>query len=459
MAAKTKNTEDLGYLGFDGQMRIVKALIEDKRFFKEVENDLDQNCFAGENALLLKEIVTIMKDFSDKHSYSPSYEEIGLIMKDKARTEIDLEESKEIIKALKDDKYFVGLETAKEMAKKFFKQQHTMKILRKGLEDLAKNGYDEKKTITTLQEALTTVNKDYSNDLGVNVLELFDRVMAREDKEKVPTGIYELDKAMNGGLTKGMVGLLIAGTGAGKTTLSTIMAHGAARDEKKVLQIFFEENEEEIALKHYAIASGLYTSEINGRADKVTIWNRISDSEKHAMKENIRLMRMDNGSTTVEDIRNKINRLVSNEGYKPDVVFIDYFSCLQKSSNRNQEYEHESQAGEKCMKKLEQLAQDLGVVIWVMEQTNRDGVNSNTPYGRIGTIQGSFRVTQPASFILYLDRNGCEGNTANLYMDKCRGCERRSWEGIELNNGNLDIDLTENIRNNNDLMYHDNDED
>ena len=64
-------------------------------------------------------------------------------------------------------------------------------------------------------------------------------------------------------------------------------------------------------------------------------------------------------------------------------------------------------------------------------------------------------MTQPASFILYLNRpRGTKDySTANLYLDKCRGCEPKSWEGIKLDNGTCQIDLSETIRNDEDLEY------
>lgn len=437
----TKETGNLGYLGYDGQMRIVKALIEDRNLFKEVENELDQNAFAGENSLLLKDIVAALKDISSEKGYQASYDELAMVLKQKARTNVDLEEIDAIIKELKSDRYYEGFSTAKDIIRTFFKQQATLRILRKGMEDLAIKGYQSGKTISAIRDALNKVDKNCVSESGTTVYDLFDRVMSRTKGERVPTGIETLDNAMNGGVTKGMVGLLIAGTGAGKTTLMSMMANGAARCGKKVLQIFFEENEEEIAAKHYAILSGQYTSSLMDTADKKAIWNTIGAEDKDAMRNNIRLMRMNNGSTQVEDIKDRLEKLI-NEGYKPDVVFVDYFSCLQKSSDRRNDYSNEAQAGEKCMKKLEQMANDYNIVLWIAEQTNRDGVNSSTPYGRIGTIQGSYRATQPASFILYLDRNNCDGNQANLYMDKCRGCQRQKWEGITLDNGNCTIDMS-----------------
>ena len=111
---------------------------------------------------------------------------------------------------------------------------------------------------------------------------------------------------------------------------------------------------------------------------------------------------------------------------------------------------NEFQALERSMKRIESFAQEDDIAIWVAQQTNRDAFKEETSKNnRIGNVQGSFRITQPASFILYLNRNSDEKNRANLYLDKCRGCEPKSWENIYLNNGNMEIDLSGCVENEN----------
>ena len=155
---------------------------------------------------------------------------------------------------------------------------------------------------------------------------------------------------------------------------------------------------------------------------------------------------MRNGETTVEDIMTEVRKLKTLEDWVPDLIFIDYFSCLRTTSNETIRMQNEWQAMERCMKKIELFANSENIAILVAQQTNRNGMDEDTANKRMANIQGSYRITQPASIILYLDRTGCEKNRANLYIDKARGCDvngKTDYENILLDNGTCQIDLSD----------------
>lgn len=440
--ATRKTTETLGYLGEEVQYQIVKALIEDREYFKQIYSMLNQNAFTVQ---YLKQMTGLMKDMWKKEEIHPTYNDLEIRLIEKAKTDIEVEEAKGVIAKLKKDSLLDGMTTAKEVAIRFFAQQETIKVLQKGIESLGKDGYVEGKTIRDIYEGLSNIGKIVDEDKGSSPLDLFEDIMSSSAVERVSTGVSEIDRAMNGGLPKQSIGLLIAKTGAGKTSLGTIFCAGAAKAGYKVVQIFFEESVNDIAAKHYAYHTGRYTKEFNDTAEKAIVWNELKKDPAiyEALKHNTIIKRMNNGSTTVEDIRDYLKHLIAS-GFKPDMVFIDYFSCIQTSADRRIMYGNEVKAGEMAMKKIEQMANDLDIAIWVAEQTNRMALKKVTDFERIGNIQGNYRITQPASFIFNLER--AEGrsdyNSANLYMDKCRGCEPHEWLNFKLNNGNVQIDMS-----------------
>lgn len=440
--ATRKTTETLGYLGEEVQYQIVKALIEDKDYFRHIYSMLNQNAFT---VPLLKQIAGMMKDAWKESEIHPTYNDLEIMLVDKAKTDIEVEESRGVIAKLKKESLLDGLRTAKDVAMRFFAQQETVKVLQKGIESLAKNGYVEGKTIQQICDGLSNIGKTVVEDNGCSPMDLFDEIMSKSEIERVSTGIPEIDRAMNGGLPKKSIGLLIAKTGAGKTSLGTAFCAGAAKAGYNVVQIFFEESVDDIAAKHYAYYTGRYTKEFNISTEKERVWSELKRDPViyEAMKHRTILKRMDNGSTTVEDIRDYLKHLIAM-GRKPDMVFIDYFSCIQTSSDRRIMYGNEIKAGEMAMKKIEQMSYDLDIAIWVAEQTNRMALKKVADYERTGNIQGNYRITQPASFIFTLERaeDRSNYNSANLYMDKCRGCEPHKWMNFSLNNGNMQIDMS-----------------
>ena len=223
------------------------------------------------------------------------------------------------------------------------------------------------------------------------------------------------------------------------------------------MQIFFEDTKEDIARKHIAHLTNTPTNKIYGETATNLINELMMDGEyKETLNYRLRTVRMENGETTVETIRNYINTVINNEGWKPDMIFIDYLSCLLPTENKTIAMQNEWQAWERCMKKLEVLAKDLNIVIWVSQQTNRNGMITTTAKERMANIQGSFRAIQPCSFVLYLDRtltNDNDFNKASLYLDKCRGCQPCEWRDIYMNNGTCQIDLSFGIHPNEELEW------
>ena len=109
---------------------------------------------------------------------------------------------------------------------------------------------------------------------------------------------------------------------------------------------------------------------------------------------------MADGNTTVEDIDNLL-RSLTNNGFKPDMVLIDYFSSLKHSTNPNKD-KWEAQA--RCMRKIvDTIAYKYNCAVWVMQQTNRGAVSKEAD-NTMASWQGSYEATQPASVWLMLQR-------------------------------------------------------
>ena len=63
--------------------------------------------------------------------------------------------------------------------------------------------------------------------------------MEDDYRHPLPTGVDGLDNILNGGLAKGEIGVVLAPTGVGKTTMLTRFANTAFNMGYNVLQIFF----------------------------------------------------------------------------------------------------------------------------------------------------------------------------------------------------------------------------
>jgi replicative DNA helicase len=423
------------YIDEPKQRIVAKGLIEDNKLFSQLHKLIVPNAFGELNVRLL--MAEVMKYYEDNGKV-PSYDVLESLMMVKAKTDVEMEEFKSLIKHLKDDKLISDLHDFKDIAVKFFKQQETIKLTNKMMKSI-EEGYDDNKLRALLDDA-KDILVPTDNDLGSSPMDHMEAIFNDEDEEKVPTGYFELDAVLGGGLQKGNVGLLAAHTGAGKTTFSTAMAVQAAIQGYNVLQIVFEESEKDIVKKQFACLTKDYVSNMSKK--------RLSEQTKAEVRrwmplvnERIRVKRLQNTRTTWEEVENYIFNLNMVSNFNPDVIFIDYFDCLKHTTDMRLT---QVQAATRCIKKIDDFAKTHKYAIWVMQQTNRQGAQAATKGDVEGNIQGAFAVQQTTGVNMYLTKSEEEksANKATLTLKKNRqGC-LCTFESFYFNNGTLQIDMS-----------------
>ena len=423
------------YIDEPKQRRVAKGLIEDNKLFSQLHKLIVPTAFGELNVRIM--MGEVMKYYDEKGKV-PSYDILDVLLMEKAKTDIEREEFKSLLNIMKEDKILSDLHDMKEHAIRFFKQQETIKLSNKMLQSI-EAGYDDDKLRAILDDA-KDILVPTDNDLGASPEDYMEEIFNDEDAEKVPTGYFELDAVLGGGLQKGNVGLLAAHTGAGKTTFSTAMAVQAAIQGYKVLQIVFEESEKDIIKKQYACLTKDYVSNMSRK--------RISEQTKAEVRrwmpivnQNMVIKRLQNTKTTWEEVENFIFNLTMVKNFNPDVIFIDYFDCLKHSTDMRLT---PVQAATRCIKKIDDFAKTHKYAIWVMQQTNRQGAQAATKGDVEGNIQGAFAVQQTTAVNMYLTKSEEEKSTnkATLTLKKNRqGC-LCTFESFYFNNGTLQIDMS-----------------
>lgn len=441
---ETKIEKTLNYYGNQFEYKFVKSLIENPDDFVEVANYLHVTDFSIPG---VQEMVRQMLAFYDKKGRAVTWKELEYAIKDKADTEEKLRIVKDAYQTAKEIDCD-ALDDVSEIGIKFLKKQEMRKILLGAADKLEKKGYTPDTLGDTIDELRNVERKTQA--LYVTPYSMFDVMMTESVDKRITTGINQLDDKMNGGLPKGTLGLLIAGTGVGKTTMMTNMATMITASGHKVLYLYFEDKETDMIRKACSVITGYRTNDFTNRnPEAIAALQNACKNECFARvfsKEgNLRFLRLVNGETTVEEIKSTVRTLEHRDGWKPDVIFLDYLSCIQSSSDKKLAIDKEFQTLDRAMKKLDAFAQEEDFAIWVAQQTNRSGAQDTTKSDRTANVQGSYRITQTASVILYLEKNRDAGdyNRANLYLDKCRGGELGEWLDIYFNNGTCQIDLGE----------------
>lgn len=205
-----KSAKDLGYLGEEYQIRLVKCLIEDQDFFKSIQHIMDQNMFTEAT---LRRIVCFMKDrYADCESV-PTYMDLEVLIRSSIADGITMEQCLAMLKKMR-NLPFEGIDLIENEAEKFFKQQNLVKAINKSTDIIKKGQASEYYVIEDIiRKALETNTK---KDIGFRLFENIESDLKENYRQTIPTGCKELDESLYGGLGKGELGLIVAPMGTGK---------------------------------------------------------------------------------------------------------------------------------------------------------------------------------------------------------------------------------------------------
>lgn len=209
-----------------------------------------------------------------------------------------------------------------------------------------------------------------------------------------PTGLFELDKKLSGGLRPGKVYVLAARPKVGKTSLAAQIMLRQASDGRPGLVLTQEMPDEEVVDRSIAHEGRVdYTSLLTGQFDKGDEWSRILNAVEAVSS--IPLWIDDQAGLTIGDIRTKAR---SVKGLK--VLAIDYLqlcsgSTGKKDANRNTEIEEISRG-------IKTLAKELGIAVLLLSQLNRKVEERASKRPMMSDLRDSGSIEQDADAIFFL---------------------------------------------------------
>ncbi len=206
----TQKRSDLGYLGETFQYRLTHEFMENHTFFEDLSSIIDQNMFTDPN---LKTLVGVMKNYYEREGHVPSYDMLEVELRDISHSDKEIETYLAILEKVRNSASD-GVERTRELAEKFFKQQNIIRTANEILK-IAGNGdtnqYDA--CVDLLNDAMT---KGTHNDFGEGLFDHINETLSDDYRVPIPTGIGKIDEALEGGLGKGELGVIIGPTSFGK---------------------------------------------------------------------------------------------------------------------------------------------------------------------------------------------------------------------------------------------------
>jgi len=419
--------KNFGFLGASFQQTLLKAIIENKKYGEQIIDVIESKYFDNNS---FRYITTHIKEYYQKYNKIPDYQSLSqTIVMDYGSQElarVHLDTIQDLMDNTKEDPM------VQEEALNFCKQQNLKKEI-KHVNTIIENGAFQEyhKIEGIIQKALRV---GLPPDETVDVFQDIDRALEKDNRCPIPTGISGLDSALKGGLGKGELGVVLAPTGTGKSTLLTLFANTAYNQGFNVLQIFFEDSTDVIKRKHYTIWSGISPDDQPDNKEEVK--NVVLEKSSNS-KVNLDLLKLPSDSVTISEIKTRVRKRLS-EGKKIDLLIIDYVDCI---SPEKSQYGEEWKGEGSVMRSLESMTNEFNIVIWTATQGNRESISSEVVNS--DQMGGSIKKAQIAHVILSIGKTieQKEHKMATMTLIKSRiGKDGIIWQNCKFDNEYLVID-------------------
>ena len=427
--ASNKNFE---YLGSSFQLQLLNQIIVDKEFARTIIDVLDVNYFENK---YFKIIIQMVKEYYVKYEHTPTFDTLEQITKSELQQELASKIVIDTIKKIKDVNVEGGL-FVQEKALKFCKQQELQKAMNRAQKIIDGGEFENYDKVEQLVRTALQVGQreDGQSDVFANL----DEVLNEDYRHPIPMGIPGIDRLLKGGLAKGEIGVVLAPTGVGKSTLLTKISNHAFNLGYNVLQIFFEDNPKIIQRKHFTLWTGIAPDNLSLHKDEVL--QRVKQIQNDTPNK-LTLKKLPSDTLSMTQVKNQIRKMIA-EGNKIDLIVLDYIDCIMPDKNLGDEWKSEGSV----MRGFEAMCHELDIAGWTATQGNRSSISSDV----VTTDQmgGSIKKAQVGHVIISVAKSlqQKEMNLATIAITKSRiGKDGIVFENCKFDNELLEIDTEQSI--------------
>lgn len=427
--SKEKN---FGYLGNSFQIQLLNNIVIDKQFANSIIDVLDPKYFDNQ---YFKIIMQMVKEYYFKYEHTPTFATLEQLTKSEITSPMAQKMVFDMLNDVKDAP-IEGSDFVQEKSLKFCKQQELQKVMSKAQKIIDKGDFE---SYDHLEEMVREALQVGEVDTGTSdVFSNLDVVLDDDYRHPIPMGIPGIDNLMKGGLAKGEIGVILAPTGVGKTTLLTKISNHAFNLGYNVLQIFFEDNPKIIQRKHFTLWTGIAPDNLSGHRD--IVMEKVRDIKENTTN-SLTLKKLPSDTLTMNQIKNQVRKMMA-EGNKIDMVVVDYIDCITPDKNLGDEWKSEGSV----MRGFEAMCHELDIVGWTATQGNRSSISSEV----VTTDQmgGSIKKAQVGHVIISVAKSlqQKEMNLATIAITKSRiGKDGIVFENCKYDNEMLVIDTEQSM--------------
>jgi replicative DNA helicase len=334
--------------GLEVQRLFLEMILHDPTCFVRVQNIFNVNNFDR----TLRPSAEFIFDHCEKHSTMPLLSQINAVC----------EQTFEPVEGMSDEHVDWFLDEFES----FTKQKELTRAIREAMDLLDKGEYDPVETLIK-----NAVQIGLTKDLGLNY---FDDPIARLNMLRSTNGLgstgwLSVDQILLGGVNRGELNIIIAGSGGGKSLFMQNQAVNWVLSGLNGVYITLELSNELCAKRVDSMMTNIAGKEIFKNINDVEL--KVKMLQKKSGEFYFKYM---NAQSKVGDIRTYIRELQIKTGIKVDFVVVDYLDLVMPSGvkiNPTDLFTKDKYVSEE----LRNLAKDLNVFFITACQINRGGVD------------------------------------------------------------------------------------
>lgn len=428
---KESDTADMREFSEDFQLSVIRNYLRDTRFFQKIRDAFNSEYFTEP---YLQAIASVISWYVEWFHKIPSISDVREYV---SHGDIDGLIKDHVFQALiRMEHIEISNETVENLAIPFFRKMEMIKALMRSAELMVKKEIDDRdyeEIFDIIKKARSSCSTeenfhDYIKDASFR----YPNVEGEEYSSMVSTGLLELDALTQGGIDKGELAVVTAGTGVGKSHFLVHVGCSSMELKKKVWHVTLELSNKYVGRRYDSRLLGIPVNNL--------------DVNRDAVLENIRNMR-DKYLKIVEYPANKltISRLATDYeklslvDFVPDVLVIDYPDLMLPFSGKIRSYTDQSMynALGTIYASLRDFGKEYGIPIWGASQVNRKGVAEGGNIEDVSDMADSIKKGFYADLIVKLQRSKewDYQHKARLFVSK----NRRGSDGFGIPLCNVDL--------------------